>query len=163
MSAPVDRPETPHIRRSLSSRKALGRKLLLPPRAITGMISVMETPRPDAPPPRERHLRTAWDYLREGFVRAHKRRPMSFYLLLAMPFALMFAVGLLDRTDIRQFAIGLCLLFLFFGIVMIRAVSDIFDITRELLRARRASFRDTLGEPDFAAALGERVKQAKGE
>ncbi len=108
-------------------------------------------------------MRTAWDYLREGFVRAHRRRPMSFYLLLAMPFALLFAVGLLDRADVKQFATGLSLLFLFFGAVMIRAVSDIFDITRELLRARRASFRDTLGEPSFAATLGEKVKQAKGE
>jgi hypothetical protein len=102
-------------------------------------------------------------YLREGIAAAHRRRPISFYLLLTMPFALIFAAGLLDRSDIKQFALGLCLLFVFFGLVMMRAVADVFDITRSHIRAQRATFRATLGDADFTATLSEQAKKAQGE
>jgi hypothetical protein len=124
---------------------------------------ILQMPIDDPEMPRERYPRTAWMYLREGLADAHRRRPVSFYLLLVMPLALLFAIGLLDRGDVRQFALGLCLLFVFFGLVMIRAVADVFDITRSHIRAQRASFRDTLGDADFAATLGEQVKKAQGE
>lgn len=114
--------------------------------------------------PRERYPRTLWMYLREGMVAAHKRRPVSFYLLLAMPAPLLLAVGLLDdRENVQQFTLGLCLLFACFGAIMIRAVSDLFDITRRHLRANKSSFRDTLGDEQFINALGSRVKQAGDE
>lgn len=119
----------------------------------------MESSPPESPPP-ARHPRTAWKYLREGLQRAHRRRPVSFYLLLAMPLALVAAAGLLDRTDVRQFFGVLALLIVFFGVVMIRAVGDLFDIARAHLREERRSFRDTIGEPLFAESLGARVKQA---
>jgi hypothetical protein len=125
------------------------------------MIRVMDKHDPDNLPPRERYPRTAWMYLREGLAAAHRRRPVSFYLLLSMPFALILAAGLLDRSNVRQFTLGLGLLFAFFGVLMIRAIGDLFDITRSHLRAQRDSFRDTLGEPTFTHTLGQKVKQSQ--
>ncbi|MFM1921754.1 MAG: hypothetical protein RLZZ303_3388 [Candidatus Hydrogenedentota bacterium] len=112
--------------------------------AFAGIMKAMNKPLQQEPAPRERYVRSGWDYIREGLVRAHRRRPVSFYLLLAMPVALVYAASLLDRSDPRQFATALCLLFAFFGVVMIRAVSDLFDLTREWMRGHRASFRDMM-------------------
>lgn len=125
------------------------------------MITVMEKYAPEGAPPRDRYPRTVWMYLREGLAAAHRRRPVSFYLLLSMPLALLLAAGLLDRTNVRQFILGLSLLFAFFGVLMIRAIGDLFDITRTHLREHRASFRDTLGEPTFTSTLGQKVKESR--
>jgi hypothetical protein len=130
------------------------------PERSGGIMKVMNNG-DTAPEGRGRAPRTAWMYIREGLSRAQRRRPVSFYLLLAMPVALVAAAGLLDKSDARQFFGVLALLIVFFGIVMIRAVGDLFDIARALLREERQSFRDTLGEPAFAQALGARVKQAQ--
>lgn len=127
------------------------------------MIEVMDKHEPNQGAPRERYPRTVWMYLREGLAAAHRRKPVSFYLLLAMPLVLLMAAGLLDRENIRQFTFSLGLLFAFFGVVMIRAVGDLFDITRSHLREQRSSFRDTLGEAEFTNSLGRRVKESREE
>jgi len=101
-------------------------------------------------------------YIREGLQRAQRRRPVSFYLLLAIPFALLTGFTLLQsRENPMLFATAVGLLICFFGIVMLRAVSDMFDITREHLRGRR-EVRGIV-EPEFARTLGDRVRRAHDE
>jgi len=114
--------------------------------------------------PREipHRLKTGWQYLREGLQRAQRRRPVSFYLLLAIPVALLAAARLLENRDAPvSFAITVGLLIGFFGLVMLRAVADMFDITREHLRSRREV--RAIVEPEFARALGEGVRRAQDE
>ncbi|MBI1321268.1 MAG: hypothetical protein GC168_20270 [Candidatus Hydrogenedens sp.] len=109
-------------------------------------------------------VKTGWMYLREGLLRARARRPFSFYLLLAIPVALLAAVNLLENRDSPvQFATTVGLLVAFFGVVMLRAVADVFDITRDHLRGRREVARGTLFQPEFAKALGEKVRGAHDE
>jgi hypothetical protein len=43
--------------------------------------------------------RTLWMYFREGLRRANANRPMSFYLLLAIPVALLLGAGVLQSQD----------------------------------------------------------------
>ena len=109
-------------------------------------------------------VKTGWMYLREGLSRASARRPMSFYLLLSIPVALLAAAGLLENREApAQFAGTVGLLIAFFGLVILRAVSDVFDITRDHLRGRREVARGTLFQPEFAKALGEKVRGAHDE
>jgi len=103
-------------------------------------------------------------YFRDGLRRARARRPMSFYLLLAIPVALLAAAGLLENRDAPvQFATTVGLLIGFFGLLMLRAVADVFDITRDHLRGRREVARGTLFQPEFAKSLGEKVRGAHDE
>jgi len=106
------------------------------------------------PPPRK----TLWVYFREGLKRANAQRPMSFYLLLAIPVALVLGAEVLRSSDTpKRFALYLGLLFLFLLAVLICAVADFFDIARKHLSESRGVFRATLGEAEFVNRLGERV------
>jgi hypothetical protein len=91
---------------------------------------------------------------------AHAWRPTSFYMLLATPLVLLLAVGLLNQRESPfRLWLGLSLLLLFFGAVCAVALMDFVEITRKRLRAERETFRETLGETDFIAALGQRVRE----
>ena len=110
--------------------------------------------------------KTLWTYFREGLRRAMRARPISFYLLLLIPVALVLGAHLGSlRTSPRQFAFVLGLLFLFFLVVIWRATADFFDIVRRHMADRRALYPSTLGEPEFLSKLGEQVraKQDKSE
>ncbi|HNR29847.1 MAG TPA: hypothetical protein PKI11_03060, partial [Candidatus Hydrogenedentes bacterium] len=61
----------------------------------------------------------------------------------------------------RRFALVLSLLFLFFGVLLVRAVMDLFEIARRRLRDERDSFRETLGEKSFTDALSRRIRERK--
>lgn len=105
-------------------------------------------------PPRK----TFWMHLREGLKRANARRPLSFYLLIAIPVALALGAPVLRASDTpKRFALYLGLLFLFLLAVLICAVADFFDIARKHLSESRGVFRSTLGETEFVNRLGERV------
>jgi len=111
--------------------------------------------------PREpRPTPTLWSQFREALKRGHRRRPASFYLLLATPVVLYLAVDLLaHRDEPRRFAIGLILLMLFFGVVLVRAVMDLFDIGRRHLRDSSRTYRETLGDEEFMATLRDRREE----
>jgi len=91
-------------------------------------------------------------------------RSFSFYMLLTMPLVLMLALPLLVKERrAAYFATILTLLFVFFGIVLLRAVMDIFEISRKQLSEHRRNFQSTLGEDDFMHALGDRLRRDSRE
>lgn len=106
--------------------------------------------------------RTFWMYIREGLAAAHKRRPLSFYLLLSVPVVLVLGARLFEyRDDIGRFRAVLTLLLLFFLIISIQAVHDFFAITRRHLHERHAAYLETLGDHSFINELGQRVKKSE--
>jgi hypothetical protein len=97
-------------------------------------------------------------YFREGLRRANANRPVSFYLLLAIPVALILGAQVLRSSETpTRFAFYLGLLFLFLLAILVCAVADFFDIARRHLLDSRKVFRTTLGESEFLSRLGERI------
>ena len=93
-------------------------------------------------------------------LRASRMRlPVSFYLLIAMVVVLVLGAQMvLVREDPKRFAFYLTLMFIFFFVVMFRAVVDVVEITRKHFRERENLFHDTLVDSDFVSELGKRVK-----
>lgn len=101
-----------------------------------------------------------WRLLR----RERRRRPVSFYLLLLIPLVMLLGLHLLvDRSDPKRMALGLTLFLVFFGVLMVRAVMDMFEISRRRLHDQRSAFRDTIGEAGFTEELGRRVRAERAE
>ncbi len=102
--------------------------------------------------------KTLWAHLRRGLRDARSWRPSSFYFLLATPLVLLLAAHMLQyRDNPKRFALVLALLFVFFGVLLIRALMDLLDITRRRLREERKSFQETLGDREFLDQLGNRL------
>jgi hypothetical protein len=100
-----------------------------------------------------------WDRLT---VWPRRRHGVSLFLLLAMTVAIFLGVQYVEvRDDPKRFAWFLGLYFIFFLIVIGRAVLEMFDIVREHIREREAVFKSTFCEGDFTEELGRRV--SKGE
>ncbi|MDQ1257877.1 MAG: hypothetical protein QG656_2485, partial [Candidatus Hydrogenedentes bacterium] len=58
-------------------------------------------------------------------------RPMSFYLLIAIPLAMLAALPVFyTKEDPKRFALHLILIFVFLFIVVMRAVFDMIEIGR---------------------------------
>ncbi len=108
--------------------------------------------------------KTLWGYVRKGFVDAHQRRPISFYLLLLIPVVLLLGahIGTYRQSPLR-FAGLLSLMLVFFGVVVARAVNDLFALCRKHLREKRAVYQETIGDPEFAETLGARVRRNRPE
>jgi len=88
---------------------------------------------------------------------AHAWRPMSFYMLLLTPLVLALGAHMFrHQDDPFRFASVLALLFVFFGVVSVRAVKDVFQISRRRLDVARQNWAETLGEPDFLETLREK-------
>lgn len=86
------------------------------------------------------------------------RRPASFWLLLAILAVVVLGVQIVyARDNPKQFAFYLSLLFVFFLVVIARALWDALEIARDHFRDREAVFRSTLGDSTFVRELGERV------
>lgn len=99
-------------------------------------------------------VRTLRQHFWQGMVSAQKRRPLSFYMLLSIPVVLVLALNLFQSFhDPMRFAFGLSVLFVFLGVVLIRAFLDISALTRELLAARRQTYKETLGDEEFLEEL----------
>ncbi|MCC6486996.1 MAG: hypothetical protein IT364_05805 [Candidatus Hydrogenedentes bacterium] len=99
-------------------------------------------------------------HLRRAFKEAHRRRPVSFYLLLAIIVALLLGLQIVHvKENPRQFALLLSLLFIFFFAVMVRAIVDFGDIFRRHLSEHEKVFKTTLGEEEFVSELGKRVSE----
>ena len=91
-------------------------------------------------------------------ARRRPRHRVSMFLMLAMTVALVLGVQIVEiRDDPKRLAWFLALYFVFFLMVIGRAVFELFDIVREHVRDREAIFRRTFAEGDFATELGRRV------
>jgi len=107
-----------------------------------------------------RPVRTLREHLWQGIAAAHGRRPASFYLLLTIPIVLLLALHLFQTADDpRRLALGLSLLFLFLGVLLIRAILDILGLVRRLVAEHHRSYRETLGDEEFLEAL----RSSRGE
>ena len=110
----------------------------------------------DSPP------ETLRGYLRRGLARWRPGRPVSLFLMFAMIVALILGAQIgYVRDDPKRFAFVLSLLFIFFMVVIARAVVDFFEVIREHLREREGLFRETFTKDGFSEELGRRV--AKGD
>jgi hypothetical protein len=118
----------------------------------------MEAPAPE----KNTAPRTLWIYFREGLAAAHRRRPVSFYMLLSVPVVLVLGARLFEyRQQPQRFLAVLTLLLLFFLVISAQAVRDFFAITRRHLRERHAAYLETLGDRKFIDTLGRRVKEGE--
>ena len=101
-----------------------------------------------------RPVRTLREHLWHGVATAHGRRPLSFYLLLTIPIVLLLALHLFQTSDDpRRLALGLSLLFLFLGVLLIRALLDILGLVRRLIAEHHRTYKETLGDEAFLEAL----------
>jgi len=106
--------------------------------------------------------KTLWMHIREGLRRANARRPASFYLLLAIPVALILGAHIMEMRDRpQQFVFYLAVFFLFFFVVLHRAIVDFIEIVRKHFFDSEALFRTTLGDAEFATRLGECVEERR--
>ncbi|HDP33680.1 MAG TPA: hypothetical protein ENN29_01070 [Candidatus Hydrogenedentes bacterium] len=104
--------------------------------------------------------KTLWEYIIKGFIEAHKRRPLSFYLLLLIPVVLLLGAHIADYRDAPlRFVTLFALMLLFFWLIIVWALNDLFTLYRKHRSERRAVYLDTIGNPDFAATLGKEVRK----
>jgi hypothetical protein len=99
-----------------------------------------------------------WMHVRKVWRDMSATRPFSFYLLLAiLVFTLLGSrVGSL-REDPRRYAFFLSLSFIFFLVVLWRALVDAVEIARKHFREQHRLYRSTLGDSEFIRELGRRV------
>ena len=107
---------------------------------------------------------TLWACVVRAWRRSRFARPVSFYLLFAILFALLLGVRIVYvQDDPVRFASFLTLFFILFFFVLVRAIIDLFDILRRHFTERERVFRSTLGETEFAEELGRRVAERREE
>jgi len=115
----------------------------------------MKEPDPVNDPPN-----TLWGFFKEAFRRQNARRPVSFYLLLAIIAVMLLGLQMARyRDDPLRFALVLSGMFIFFIVVVWRASVEAMEIIRESYREEREVYRSTLGKREFAEELGKRVAQ----
>ena len=113
----------------------------------------MKTDDPEIP-----EYKTLWMYFREGLARANAERPVSFYLLLAIPIVLLLGSRMVEVQNApKQFAFYLAVFFVFFLVLVQRALIDFIEIVRHQYKEHKHIFRSTLGDTDFTARLGGRA------
>ena len=102
--------------------------------------------------------KTLGGHLAAAVKRIHRRRPVSFYLLLLMVAAVCMGGPLIwSRNNPRNFALSLSLSFVFFLVILFRAIVDFFELGKQFLSEREQLFKDTLGESKFVEQLSQRV------
>lgn len=111
---------------------------------------------PDAPESAARPMRY---YFARAAQTLSGWRPASFYLLLAMLIVTVLGLGIIRvRDDPRQFAQYLILLFVFFFVVIARAIIDCMEIWRRSFSERERLYKDTLGDDEFVGRLARSVE-----
>jgi hypothetical protein len=94
--------------------------------------------------------------------KGNRRRPTSYFLLLAAPVVLVLGLQLAVSLDTpHRFVLVLVCLFGFFGLALVHALLDLIAISQRRLREERDAFRDTLGDRSFSRELGRRVNERK--
>lgn len=101
-----------------------------------------------------------WGYFLRSMRSKSGYRPVSFYLLVAMLVVVCLGAPLLRSVgDPSRFAFFLSLYFIFFFVVLIRAIFDFMEIARRHFRERQRVYKDTLGEDAFVSQLSHRVAE----
>lgn len=118
----------------------------------------------DRPDDGIRQVKSFREHVWKALGRSAKDRPMSFYLLLAMVPMLLLGVQIFHvKDDLKQFALFLSLYFLFFFVLIFRAILDAFDIARDHFRKSERLFTETFAEDGFAEKLGKSVARREKE
>lgn len=103
-----------------------------------------------------------WRCVARGVVEAHRRRPVSFYLLLCFPVVMVLGAQMARyRDNPQKFFLVLAVMLLFFLVSSVKAVREFFAITRGHLAESRRAFRETLGDEVFMTTLVERTRAAR--
>lgn len=111
-----------------------------------------------------RRAKSLREHVWKALGRSAKNRPMSFYLLLAMVPMLFLGTQIFHvKDDPKQFAFFLSLYFLFFFVLIFRAILDAFDIARDHFRKSEKLFTETFAEDGFADRLGRSVARSEKE
>lgn len=106
--------------------------------------------------------RTLGDHFRYAAQQRRAWRPVSFYVLLAIPLVLIFAVpAFYHPDDPTKFALHLILLFVFLFVMLLCAVVDVAEIAKRHLKERRATWQETLGEEEFVDKLAQHTTKDK--
>lgn len=105
-----------------------------------------------------RRVKSLGERFWSGLCVAAKSRPVSFYLSFALIFMLLLGVRIFRvMDDPKQFVLLLSLYFVFFFVLMFRAILDAFDIARDHFRKKEELFRETFAADGFADRLGSSV------
>ncbi len=107
-----------------------------------------------------KHSPTLWEHLKAGFIAAHRRRPLSFYLLLLIPVVLLLGAHIFHGpVSPRHFTLMLTLILVFLWLVSAWAVNDFFMLWRKHRAEAQEVYRETIGNQDFMDQLGRQVKK----
>lgn len=104
--------------------------------------------------------RTLREHFGDALRKASARRPVSSYLLMAILAVVLLGVQVVYMVDDpKRFAFFLTLNFVFFFVVMLRAVVECVEIARDHFKEQEQLFRTTIGDEEFAEQLGRRVAE----
>ena len=103
------------------------------------------------------------DHIRTVQSRRDRKRPASFYLLCAIVVVLLLGAQIVYvKDDPKHFALFLTLYFIFFFVVIFRAILDGFDIVRSHFRENEQLLSRTFVDDGFAERLGAQVAEKDG-
>jgi hypothetical protein len=126
-------------------------------------ILVYTMPPTNDEPERAKAPKTLRDHF--GAALRRRRRPtVSLLLMGAIVVVVFFGVQFVYiRDDPKRLAFFLALNFIFFFVVMYRAIVECIEIVREHFKENEQIFRSTLGDEEFTADLGRRVAESEKE
>jgi len=106
--------------------------------------------------------KTLWMHAGLAYQRIFAAHTISFYLVFAV-----FIVALLGtqvfffRDDPKRFGFVLILQFIFFFVVIYRAIVDMAEIVRRHFSEKEQVYRSTIGDREFAEKLGKGVAERR--
>ncbi len=132
-------------------------ELLHGPGRLCAQLAPVATVLSDFPP--ESTARPYRYYIARAARNLSGWRPISFYLLFAILIVVVLGLGIVNvRDEPRQFAFYLIVLFVFFFVVMARAIMDCVEIWRRSFSEHERLYKDTLGEDEFVGRLARSVE-----
>jgi hypothetical protein len=119
----------------------------------------MEQQEPPVEPPK-----TLWMHAALVYQRIFAAHTVSFYLVFAVLIAALLGTQVVFfQDDPKRFGLVLILQFIFFFIVIYRAIVDIAEIIRGHFSEKEEVYRSTIGDKEFAEQLGKGVAERRGE
>ena len=105
-----------------------------------------------------------WKYTIDLLWTAQKRRPASFYLILAMIALLLIGAPLFQRADdAKSLAFVTTIYLTFFLVIIFRAGVDMLEIYKSNIREHNRLFHDTFEHDGLARRLGEQVQKNQSQ
>lgn len=115
-------------------------------------------------PEYDEQAESPWAWLTEGWRWFRARHTVSFFLLLIVIAVLALSTQLIQvRDNPKRFGFVLILLFVFFFVVILRALVDAIEILRGHFSEREKIYRSTLGDKEFVDELGRRLSDKEGD